>query len=157
MSRLALRQRRGFTLIEIMLVVAIIGILSTIAIPAFQRVSARAQKAEMDNVLGKIILTFRNNYESTGVYGADIDSGFNPPLPAGPVASWDPKVAGWDGFQFPPEGALHLRYKYTITDSGKTLRLEVDGTFVGIPDWKYIETFADGVEPVPPSETPVTL
>ncbi|TMB28467.1 MAG: prepilin-type N-terminal cleavage/methylation domain-containing protein [Deltaproteobacteria bacterium] len=143
-SARSLRQR-GFTLIEIMLVLAIIGCLSILCIPLFQRFAARARKAEMHNVLGKVELNFRNNYQSTGVYGADITSDFNPPLPAGPGAPWNPTLTGWQTYPFPPDGSLRLRYQYIIKNSGKTLILKAQGEFIGLPTtWKYEIQYDNG-------------
>jgi prepilin-type N-terminal cleavage/methylation domain-containing protein len=156
-----IHHRRGFTLIEVMLVIAIIGCLSTLCIPLFQRFAARARKAELANVLGKVELNFRNNYQTSGVYGTppsgDGWSAQNPSSAPGTSAAWEPNAVGWQSYQFPPDGPLHLRYRYNISPDGKTLTLEATGNFIGIPNWKYTQTFQDGAAPIPPVEEPIAL
>jgi type IV pilus assembly protein PilA len=53
------RRNRGFTLIELMIVVAIIGILAAIAIPNFIRFQARARQSEANTNLKSLFTGLR--------------------------------------------------------------------------------------------------
>lgn len=58
--------QKGFTLIELMIVVAIIGILAAIAIPAYQDYTVRAQVTEGLNLAGAAKAAVAESYSNTG-------------------------------------------------------------------------------------------
>lgn len=64
---------RGFTLIEIMIVVAIIGILSAIAIPSYNAYIQRSHRAEAKNYLTALAQRLEQNYTLAGTYLATRD------------------------------------------------------------------------------------
>ena len=67
--------QRGFTLIELMIVVAIIGVLASIAIPQYQNYTARAQVSEALNVLSGIKSELAERYAFSGNFGTGQDTG----------------------------------------------------------------------------------
>ncbi len=60
------RMQQGFTLIELMIVVAIIGILAAVAIPAYQDYTIRAQVSEGLNLAGEAKNAISDFYANRG-------------------------------------------------------------------------------------------
>ncbi len=67
------KEQRGFTLIELMIVVAIIGILAAIAIPAYQDYTIRAQISEGLTLAGGAKTAVSEYFMDRGAWPVDND------------------------------------------------------------------------------------
>ena len=125
-----MKMQKGFTLIELMIVIAILGILIAIALPAYQDYTIRAKVTEGLNLAAAAKLGSSETRLSNGTWPASAAlAGYTPA--ASLIASVDVPAAQevlitYDGANAPPE----------IT--GKTLYLygSIDAT--GIVQWECL-------------------
>jgi prepilin-type N-terminal cleavage/methylation domain-containing protein len=110
------RNEKGFTLVELMIVVVIIGILAAIAIPKFSNMIGKTKTTEAKTMLGNII-TLETTYWSTNSAYVNFANDAN-----------CPEI----GFT-KPEGA-NVRFLYSFADSIATATEKVDTNGDGAAD-----------------------
>ena len=119
--------RKGFTLVELMIVVAIIGILAAIAIPNFVSMQYKSKRSEVPTNL-KAIKTAEIAYESN--FDVFVTAAAYPSAPTKTTQVWvKGSSGGFATLGWTPDGAVRGSYAVatTTTDFTATGLADVDG------------------------------
>ncbi len=106
-------RREAFTLIELMIVVAIIGILAAVAIPAFRSYIYRSQVSEAYTFLGEVKQRQEAYRAEFGMYAGDGTLNWNPAaIPdSGTKVPW-PAHADWQQLGAHPDGPVRFQFGF---------------------------------------------
>lgn len=137
--------RAGFTIIELLIVVAIIGILSSIAIPMLASHQLRTKSTEAKTNLGAIRVVEEANFSENGAYlAANAEPAV---IPGRTAADFDVAGSDYAALGWAPEGRVFFSYAVTVAPdaSGFTAdaAADIDGDGV-IQIWGYTKAAGNG-------------
>jgi len=108
-----MKRTQGFTITELMIVVVIIGVLATLAIPTFTSYIYKARVTEATNFLGEIKQrqeSYRNEFGQYCPVSGDDWGTWNPAsIPGIDPVGWS-STTEWDQLGAAPDGPVRFRY-----------------------------------------------
>ena len=135
------RSTQGFTLIEILIVMAIMGFLTAVAYPAYSDYSARGRMAEGASALANLRLQTEQTYQNTRSYAA----AGSPCTNAAPTNKYFTFACSdlaattytWTATNKANVGlGSASSYTYTVNENGSKKTLAYEGSTININCWQ---------------------
>ncbi len=115
---------KGFTLIELMIVIAIIGVLAAIAYPSYERYIVKSKRADMMTELQNVASNLQSEKLAQGKYSNALKTGLTGDYPRQGTALYTVSIGNEAGVT-----GTDLTDKWLITSIPKTnQRMKDDGT-----------------------------
>jgi prepilin-type N-terminal cleavage/methylation domain-containing protein len=139
------KKRGGFTLLELMMTAAVIGVLAAIAIPLFTSYQLRSKSAEAKLNLGALRVLEEGFYSEYQTYRSA-----NPEpatIPGSVAVVFDEIASDFGPLGFVPEGRVYFSYGVAVNDDGSGYTadagadIDADGF---IQYWGYASPGGDG-------------
>ena len=107
---------RGFTILELMITLAIVGIIAAIAIPIFTRYQSNSKSAEVKTNLGWLRVAQEAYFTENDAYRS---ANAEPASIPGPVqADFNTTVPGFAALGWTPEGRVYFSYAIVASADG---------------------------------------
>ncbi len=146
MNSAMLKQKKGFTLMEVLAVIFIMAVLAAIMLPALRRVRERGRITHARNEINQLIASLEMYSEDWGTYPPDDgaptygSASLIAALSGGGYATWPPFVISEDGDLLDPWG------KPYVYRNGSTTTIQGEAQGLGF------NIYSEG----PPGEDPIT-
>lgn len=132
---------KGFTLVELMVVIVIVGILAAVAIPKFTVASHKAKASEFPTVLSSIYQGEHTYEAETGSFSTDLTGALGVSIPSSKWFSYDATLSGITAFTADAEVTGS---GFGIADAGQRAYITDQGSKVVVGDWSvYAPNWTD--------------
>lgn len=138
------RAQRGFSLIELMSVVAIVSVLSSVALPMYQQFTIKVKKSERTRFMHEIeqaVFDYHGEHDSFPLdFGMGTSMLWAPPSPNFPPEptkrNFDAELGDWRRLVFRPAGPVYYTYQVFGWQAGSEVFVQV---------WTYGDLDGDGL------------